>query len=257
VTIQSWHNARKLLFAFTLLTLWTTALVARAEGPLASHVDVQVLQSYAGGQSLPKPEKIVVYDFTVDPENVTLDKSKVDEIRPSSHLRNREHDPAKLGQKVADKLASELAKDLGKTGLPVERAAAGSNPPDNALVVTGSFTSIAEGSTTEREGIGMGAGSAEVSTQVRVALNNQGKNTMLSEFTTETSKSKNVGAAVPVAAGLNPAVAGARAVTSDRKKNVTADASKTADATAKQISGVMSELGWIPSDTKQGAATSK
>jgi len=61
---------------------------------------------------------------------------------------------------------------------------------------------------------------------------------------------ENLGAAAPAAAGLNPAAAAGRATITDRKKNVSAYASKTADAAARQITSVMAGLGWIKLDDK-------
>jgi uncharacterized protein YfiM (DUF2279 family) len=71
-----------------------------------------------------------------------------------------------------------------------------------------------------------------------------------SQFTTDTRAAKNMGSAVPVAAGLNPAAAVAKSTVGDRRKNVNAYASKTADATAKEIIKSMAAQGWVKTNDK-------
>jgi Domain of unknown function (DUF4410) len=122
-------------------------------------------------------------------------------------------------------------------------------PPD-AFAIQGAFLSIKQGDKTERVAVGMGLGSAEVKTQVRARLQTPGEAVLVSEFETNTTLGENIGAAAPAAAGMNPAAAAGRATITDRKKNVSAYASKTADAAAKQIESVMAGLGWIKLDDK-------
>jgi hypothetical protein len=55
---------------------------------------------------------------------------------------------------------------------------------------------------------------------------------------------------VPVAAGLNPAAAVAKSTVGDRRKNLDAYASKTADATAKEIIKSMAAQGWVKTNDK-------
>jgi hypothetical protein len=68
---------------------------------------------------------------------------------------------------------------------------------------------------------------------------------LVSQFQTETTASENVGAAAPVAAGLNPAAAATKSVVADRKKTLNHDISKTAGASAKEIKKLMADQGWI------------
>jgi hypothetical protein len=53
-----------------------------------------------------------------------------------------------------------------------------------------------------------------------------------------------------VAAGLNPAAAVTKSTITDRKKTLNAYASKTADATAKEILKSMAAQGWIKTNDK-------
>jgi hypothetical protein len=229
------------MFAFVCLI----PLNAKVEGPLAAHVEVTPLKTYGGGKSLPKPEKILVYDFAFDPKEVQVDKTQ--EFRPR-HVIAGDEKPTHIGEDAAKKLSRELINELAKTGVPVERASADTTPPDNALIVKGNFLSIKQGVKTERVVVGMGTGSAEVNAHVQVQFKAPQETVLVSEFETHTTLAKNLGAGVPIAAGLNPAVAAGRSTVSDRKKTVDAYASKTADAAAKQITDAMAGLGWIKVD---------
>jgi hypothetical protein len=151
--------------ALGLTLVLPTSLNARAEGPLAAHVEITPLNSYSEGKPLPKPQKILVYDFEFDPKDVQVDKTQ--EIRPR-HIIARDENPKRVGENAAKTLSAELVKDLAKTGLPVQHASAHTVAPDNTLIVKGSFASLKQGVKTERVIVGLGSGSAAVSTHIRV-----------------------------------------------------------------------------------------
>jgi hypothetical protein len=140
---------------------------AHAQGPLAAKIHVTPLASYTGSNPLPKPEKILVYDFAVNPGDVQVDK--IQSLRPR-HLITGDQKPDAIAASASKKYSSELVKALEKTGIPVEHVAAGTPPSDNAMVIQGSFTSLKQGNKTERDTIGMGAGSADVQTKVDVHI---------------------------------------------------------------------------------------
>ena len=219
-----------------------------ASGPLGAKVEVTPIKSYSSVKPLSKPDHILVYDFTYDPSVVKVDKSQ--EYRPRHMIKGDEH-ATSVGDETAKKLASELVKELEKTGVPVQHMAAdAAPPPGNNLVVKGAFTAIKQGTKTERVVVGMGTGAADVATHIEVNYQTPQETVLISEFETNTSAAKNVGAGVPVVMGINPAVAATKSTVGDRKKNANADASKTADAAAQHITGAMSGLGWVKLDDK-------
>jgi 3D (Asp-Asp-Asp) domain-containing protein len=227
--------------AFWLPVTLLAPLHAWVDGPLAAHVEVTPLNSYSAVKPLPGLQKILVYDFEFDPNDVQVDKTQ--QIRPR-HIIARDENPKHIGENAAKTLSTELIKELAKTGLPVEHAKADTIASDNELIVKGSFASLKQGVKTERVVVGMGTGSAAVSTRVQVFFKTAQENLLISEFETRTTVAKNVGAGVSTAAGLNPAVAATKSTVTDRKKTVDAYASKTADAAAKQIRGDMARMGW-------------
>ncbi len=121
---------------------------------------------------MPKPQKILVYDFEFDPNDVQVDKTQ--QIRPR-HIIARDENPKHIGENAAKTLSTELIKDLAKAGLPVQHAKADTIASDNDLIVKGSFASLKQGVKTERVIVGMGTGSAAVSTRVQVFLKTPAK----------------------------------------------------------------------------------
>jgi Domain of unknown function (DUF4410) len=220
---------------------------AAAENPLAVKISVTPLGAYTGSSPLPKPQKILVYDFAVNPDDVQVDK--IQAMRPR-HLLTGDKSQDAVAAAAGKKYYAELIKALEKTGIPVEHVAAGTAPTDNAMLVQGSFTSLKEGTKAERDSIGMGTGSAELQTKVDVHLKTPSDSILVSQFQTDTSSGANTGSVVPVAAGLDPAAVVAKSTITDRKKTLNAYASKTADATAKEILKSMAKQGWIKTNDK-------
>lgn len=217
-----------------------------ADGPLAAKVKVTSLQSYSGNP-LPKPDKILVYDMVADSSQVQVDASQ--KIRPR-HLITGDEKPEQIAHKAQAAFSGELQKKLATTGLPVQHVAADTAPSDNSLVVQGTFVALQQGTKTERVVVGMGTGSAALETKVDVRLKTPTEMVLLSQFQTETTKAKNVGAAAPAVAGMNPAAVAAKSTITDRKKTLNAYVSKTADASAAEILKAMAGQGWIKLNDK-------
>ena len=238
---MSWVAAG-LLF---LLPCSSRIAAAWADGPLAAKVKVTSLQTY-NGAPLQKPSKILIYDLVLDTD-VQVDKSQ--KIRPR-HMLTGDENPDAIAKKSQGTFSDELAKRLTKTGIPVEHVNAGVAPSDNSLVIQGTFASLRQGDKTQRTTVGMGLGSAEVQTKIDVRLKTPSEAVLLSRFQTETTAAKNVGAVAPAAAGMNPAAVATKSVVTDRKKTLNSYVSKTADASAKEITKLMADQGWIKLDDK-------
>lgn len=239
------HKSLSLL-TILIMTSIVSAAVAHAQGPMSVKVEISDLQSYTG-TPLQKPTKILVYDFVVNSKGVQVDQSQ--RIRPR-HLIFGDQKPDSVGKDAISSFSNELVKKLAKTGIPVEHVAADVVPTDTTLVVQGSFLSLRQGDKTERVTIGMGTGSAEVQSKVDVRLKTASDAIQVAQFQTDTKPGANMGAGVPVAAGLNPAAVAAKSTVGDRKKNVDTYVSKTADATAEQIVKSMTQQGWIKATGK-------
>jgi hypothetical protein len=248
------HNPARPGSFCKVLTLTTAAVLfglisasMKAEGPLAAKVNVTTLQSYSGSDPLPKPSKILVYDFTIDTSNVQVDQSQ--KMRPR-HMITGDENPDAVAKKASAKFSEELVAKLAKAGIPVEHAVADATTPDNTLSVQGAFVSLQQGDKAERVGVGMGTGNADVQTKVDVHLKTPSDAILLSQFQTDTIPAKSVGAAMPVAAGVDPAAVVVKSKVGDRKKTLEAYAAKTADAMAEEITKAMARQGWIKLNDK-------
>jgi len=120
---------------------------------------------------LPRPDRILVYDFAVSPDEVELDKGlsadlmqKYQQYKGSS----RTAEEIKVGHKVADAVAEELVKKIRSYGLMAERAFGLPQGQGKILMVKGQFLTIDEGNRTERVVIGLGAGRTDVQANVQV-----------------------------------------------------------------------------------------
>jgi hypothetical protein len=223
------------------------AAVAFGGGPLAAKVKVTPLKSYDGSNPLPKPERLIVYDFAIDTSAVQVDQSQ--KIRPRNVITGAEK-PEVIARKASSKFSAELVKKLQATGIPVEHVAADVAQPENSLAIQGSFVSLKQGDKAQRVALGMGVGAAEVQTKVGVHLKTPGQAVLLSEFQTETTPAENVGAGVVSAVGVNPAAAVAKSTVTDRRKTIESLAKNTAGATAKEITKAMAAQGWIKLNDK-------
>jgi hypothetical protein len=248
ICISRWA---KMHLLFTLATAILTCIMSAtswSEGPLAAKINVTTLQSYSGSDPLPKPGKLLVYDFSIDTSNVQVDQSQ--KIRPR-HMLTGDENPEAVAKKVSAKFSDELIAKLGKTGIPVEHAATDVPAPDSTLSVKGVFTSLQQGDKAERATVGMGAGSADVQAKVDVYLRTTATDPiLLSQFQTETKAAENMGAVVPAAAGMDPAAIAVKAKVGDRRKTLEAYASKTAETMAEEIIKQMAKQGWVKLNDK-------
>ena len=232
-----------LLLLATTASCWTA--VARADGPLAAKVKLTTLESYKGS-SLPKPDKILVYDL-VPGNDIQVDKSQ--KLRPR-HMIAGDENPDSIARKSESTFSEELGKKLAKTGIPVQHVTADTAPSNNSLVIQGTFVALREGDKTQRVTVGMSLGSAKVDTKIDVRLKTSTDAVLVSQFQTETTTANNVGAVVPAVAGANPAAVATKSVVTDRRKTLNHYVSKTADASAKEIVKLMADQGWIKLNDK-------
>jgi len=141
-------------------------LVVAACAPTSVEVTGEV-----SGQ-LPRPNRILVYDFAVTPEEVELDQGLgadiKNEIEHDTSLSARTAQEIKIGHAVANVMSEELVKAIQGYGFPAERALGLPSPGPHTYLVKGQLFSVDEGNSTERVVIGLGAGRTSV--QARVQL---------------------------------------------------------------------------------------
>jgi hypothetical protein len=119
------------------------------------------VDDYEGGQ-LPRPARIIVYDFAVTPADLP------EWAVAGADLPQAAADPedVEAGRKVGAALAKELVEKLNQMGMTAVGSENQPGPQLGDLAIAGYFASIDKGSAVERVVIGFGKGDAEVKAHV-------------------------------------------------------------------------------------------
>jgi hypothetical protein len=138
-----------------MLTAWIA--LALFAGCASTNVTDQ--DAYQGGE-LPKPARIIVYDFAVSPADIpAFAAAHVALADASAPMTEKE---LEAGRKLGADVAKELVEKINKMGMVAVREAGQPAPQLNDIVLVGYFTSVDQGSTMKRMLIGFGEGDANV-----------------------------------------------------------------------------------------------
>ena len=216
---------------------------------------VNVVSQYTG--PLPQPNRILVYNFAVSPDEVKLDQGISGEVQalagnPQPPWTEKE---LQVGRTVANALASKLVAQLRKMGYPADRASGiPGYDAGKVLLVEGQLTSVNQGNRAARVVIGLGVGHSDVKTFTQIYdLQPYGRR-LVEQFTTDARSGYKPGMAetegVSAAAGhwaVGLAVGAGLSVASETfSANVDADAERTAEQIAKQLNDLFVNKGWVP-----------
>ena len=209
----------------------------------------------ASPDALPRPDMVLVYDFAVSPEQVSLNRGLFARLGRDVSSADVTEAETKIGREVADGFAVELVKRIQRLGLPAERATADRVAPPGTLAITGQFLAIDEGNRMRRTMIGFGAGQSEVRALAQVALQTAHGPLLAEEFETSGASARTPGVAPMIGPGLavrgaagvasSVAVSGGVHALSERRTEVEADARRIADELAKQLGKFFVRHGWI------------
>lgn len=239
---------RKLGFAFYLVTIAGHLAMAQnsAGNILTGEVKANVLQRYSASDPLPKPDSVLISDFTVPVGDITIDESVAGELHRRLMLLqgvDEDSSPEVLAQRVQTVFAETLASELKKANIPAQDMSAAEPAMSGSdLVVSGEFMAINEGDKAKRIMIGFGRGASDIKTHVTVSSVTQGHSTVALEFNLSSESGKKPGAAATGGVG---AIAVAAASGGDRNSTVEADAARMAKLVAKQLEAFMAEQKWI------------
>ena len=148
-------------------TAWFVTLVilgcVSCSGPRVDEV-----RRYAG-PPLPQPERIVVLDFAVTPQDVRLDQGIGARLLRTISSDSATDQELAAARAAASGLADELVSHIRTLGLRAERA---SNlqglGAGRVAVVEGQLVSVDEGNRTRRTMIGLGAGKSSVTADAQL-----------------------------------------------------------------------------------------
>jgi hypothetical protein len=253
-----------LAFAIALVVHSETHAQNTAQKILVGDSKVTVISSYSGKDKLPAPSQIVLHDFDVPSEIITIDHSAAANILGNGPLARRrgtagqDQDPAAVAQSVQAQFANTLLSNLQKTPIPVTRSPLGANAeePAGTLIIRGDFTAVQQGNKTARIMIGLGRGASDVEAHVIISLLTPTGPLLLSEFNVNSASGKKPGAAATMGVG-SAATSVAASGGTDHKATVEGDTSRLANAVAKEVRNIMTAQQWLPpaDADKQSAAT--
>jgi Domain of unknown function (DUF4410) len=207
------------------------------------------------GNQLPRPQRVVVYDFTSTPGEVHLESGLVGRLE--EHIRTQEGTPmaeqeAKLQAAITRIMTAQLVQEIRKLGVPVESAAAAGPVTEGELSIEGQFLTIDEGNRARRLVIGLGAGASHVRVAVQVLETIAGQHRLAEDFYTNANSSRKPGFG-PMA-GAGAAAGAATAVTAGIGLGATVlmgpqdaenDAKQAAVAVTRELAQFFAKQGWI------------
>ncbi len=218
--------------------------------PGCSSIQVSDHNPYQGPE-LPRPDRIIVYDFAVTPEDMpAFAKAGKSYVPPSAPLNAEELATArKLGAQIAE----ELVAQIDRMGLSAVRSAGQPPPALNDIVLVGYFGRINQGSTLERVVIGFGEGDAQVNTHVEGYRMTEDGLVMVGSGATSSKGGKGPGLILPTVVTVATANPIGLIVGGTVKAGEALAGKGTAEDTAKQTASKIAEVlkerfqqqGWI------------
>jgi len=197
-------------------------------------------QSQMAPSTSARPSQIVVYPFSVDPSDITLNQSIIQRAYRNVSGEDASTQQDKIAHDTAENLCLQVVTALTakgynavcqKRGIPVSG--------DNVLLVDGEFTDISEGNRLRRLVIGLGAGASTLDTNVAMWQRSGSASYQLLSFTTHADSGKMPGAAIMGPAGAAAGAGAASVVVVNAAaggvKNYTSSNGFLVDKTSTQI----------------------
>jgi hypothetical protein len=221
------------------------AVAVLALGCASTNID----QRRRASADLPQPDRILVRNFAVTLDEVSLDSGLAPTIARDAQGEIVGDEQVKLGRSAANALAEELVAKLREAGLPAQRSAGRVSLTPTTLVIAGKFLTLDEGNQTMRVLVGFGAGASHVTTRVQAWMDGQ----LVAEADTAAESGKKPGVAVTLGAGAVAGTAATAAVVAAGTTGVSellltsveADAKRTAGEIAERIIRAYRERGWL------------
>jgi hypothetical protein len=201
-------------------------------------------------EKVPRPDNILIYDFAATPADVPADSSFAGAATASTPQTPEQ---IETGRRVGAAIATGVAEEVRRMGLPAERASMQSAPKINDIVIRGYLLSVSEGSTAKRVAIGFGAGASELSVAVEgYQMTAQGLRKLGSGAGTS-GGNKTPGAAVPAGVAIATANPIGLVVVTGMKgygevsgsSRIEGRVEKISKEIAKQMEPRFREQGWI------------
>lgn len=143
---------------FTVVLLLSVVLLASCASTQVANREILV------NEQLPRPGKILIYDFVSDPKDVAKDSVLASyEVAPAGPPTPEQ---AQLAKKLGALIATNLTSEIRDMGINATAPTSGLTTQPNDCIIRGYLLSVDEGSTLKRVTVGFGAGAAEMKTLV-------------------------------------------------------------------------------------------
>jgi hypothetical protein len=228
----------------TVSCLFVLVVVAGCASTKVSNRQVLV------NERLPRPDRILVYDFIANPADMPVDSVLATQVEPGPPLTAEQ---IQTGRQLGAQIADELVARIRDMGLPAVAALSARRPRVGDIVIRGYLVSIAEGSTAKRMLIGFGSGGSELEAVVEGYQMTERGLRKLGSGTVESGGSKGPGTAAPAAVAIATGNPIGLIVTGGMKIYGEASGSSKLEGRAKAIAKEIAEVlksrfeqqGWI------------
>jgi len=202
-------------------------------------------------EKLPRPDKILVYDFVATPADVPADSTIAGQY--AEHPTPQTAEQIDAGRKAGAEIASQLVEQILEMGMPVEQGSLQTTPQVNDIVIRGYLLSIDEGSSDKRIMVGFGSGESELDVAVEgYQMTDQGLR-KLGSGTVDADGSKTPGVVGPLAVAIargNPVgliVSGGMKLYGEEsgKSKIEGRIKQTAKEIAEVLKERFKQQGWI------------
>jgi len=151
--------------AFSLLKKLSAVAVCLAFLVIAAgcaSTDIVSRERLATGK-IPRPTKILVYDFVATPVDVPKNSAAASQVADDVTQTPEE---IQAGRQLGASIATQLVQQINDMGLRAEKATPQTKPQINDIVIRGYLQSIFQGDGLKRVVVGFGYGSSELETAV-------------------------------------------------------------------------------------------
>jgi hypothetical protein len=200
---------------------------------------------------LPRPDVVLVHDFSVSPDEITLDTNISRRLRELTQGTTDAQELERVARAISASVTQNLVADLRSRGMNAVAAAGAPPLAGRPLSIEGQFFSINEGSERRRMIVGFGAGASEVRTLVQVFDGSGPSRLLVEDFYVNARSAPKPGMAGIGAAGEVAGRAAATAGTNSglellgaNRQTVEADARELAKRIGAEIAKLFEQQGW-------------
>ena len=201
--------------------------------------------------ALPRPARVLVADFAVDPDAVRQDQGIGARLQREVSGGDPLAAQSAIAHDVQVAVADALIEQLARAGLPAGPADAAPRPGD--LLVQGQINRIDEGNRTRRLAIGFGAGKSIVTAQAEMLyVMADGRPVLLQTYDGKSDSGRKPGMAAGAGGALGDAGPGLQAVSAatgvageTRRSPVAREGARFGERLAHNIGVFAQRQGWI------------